>query len=171
MGKDNFADADRFVFRALDATGDGTGATTANGDYSLSAQDFKITAPSAYRYEVERLIVSVYDTAGMQAQEYGNLGAELTNGIEILVLNASDETILDVTDGRPIVRNSDWGARCYDVDVKSWGSGNEMLVARWTLAKAGAGLLLKQGQSLAVRLNDNFTGLIGHTFEVQGLIV
>lgn len=165
------ADPDRFIYRRLDAVGDGTGTKSAVGDYSLAAQDFKITAPSAHQYEISRMIVSVEDTAGFQAAEYGNLGAALTNGISVLVTDAADATIIDLTDGAPVKTNAQWSSLCYDADLKTWGSGNELLAVRWTFAKAGAPIRLKPGQSLVARLNDDFTGLVGHTFEVQGLIV
>ena len=165
------AEPSRFIYRRLDTVGDGTGAKSAIGDYSLAAQDFKITAPPAYQYEVARMIVSIEDTAGFQAAEYGNLGAALTNGVSVLVTNSSGDTILDLTDGAPVKSNAQWSSLCYDADLKTWGAGNELLAVRWTFTKAGEPILLKPGQSLVVRLNDDFSGLIGHVFEVQGLIV
>ncbi len=105
----------------------------------------------------------------MQAEEYGNLGAALTNGITVR-LQDSGGTVLDLTDGLPVKTNAGWGQLCYDVDLKSWGAGNELLLVRWTFERAGQPLRLEGEDSgrLEVVLNDDFTGLLAHTFQVQG---
>jgi hypothetical protein len=156
------------IFRYLDTNGDGTGTKNANGDYSSAAERFLITPPVGQTYFLNRMIIQVYDTTGMQAQEYGSLTSELSNGIYLRVRDPSDAVKLDLTDGIPIVKNSDWGGLCYDVDVKTWGSGNEALVVRWTFANAGNPLVLPSGWSLNVELNDNLDGLIEHLFIIQG---
>lgn len=157
------------LFRYLDTVGDGNGTKNANGNYSVTSDDFKITPPAGERYAISRMIVEVEDTSGMQAEEYGNLGAALTNGIQVLVVDDGDTTILDLTDGEAIKTNAGWGSHCYDVALKSWGAGDELLLARWTFARTGSRLLLESGYSLLVRLNDDFTGLVGHYFFVNGI--
>lgn len=167
----------RPFFRYLDATGDGSGNKNFNGDYSLGQEiayfnGFRNdTNDLSETCEVHRMIISYEDTAGMQAEEYGNLAAALTNGIEIKLID-DDGTIIDLTDGIPIKTNAQWGQLCYDVDVKSWGSGNELLVARWTFSKAGGPLTVNPSKNvqLAVYLDDNFTGLLSHYFMVQGIV-
>ena len=84
---------DKMIFRACDTVGDGSGTTNAVGDYSSAADDFKITAQAGERLKIERMLVSYEDTSGMQAQEYGNLGSALTNGIEVLVTDGAGATI------------------------------------------------------------------------------
>jgi hypothetical protein len=158
----------KMISRYLDTVGDGSGTKNANGDYSESEEIFFITPSAGSTYDIARMIVSVYDTTGMQAQEYGNLATALDPGIVVRVSN-SEGVINDLTDGVPITTNSGWGALCYDVDVKSWGSGNELLVVRWTFAKSGVDIHLSLNEKLEVVLNDDFQGLLSHQFMVQGV--
>jgi hypothetical protein len=58
---------------------------------------------------------------------------------------------------------------CYDASVKNWGAGNEMLLVRWTFAKAGQdGINVSDGESLSVFMSDDLSGLLRHSFMFQG---
>lgn len=150
--------------RYLDTNGDGTGTKNANGNYSVTPEQFYIDGPCT----LTRMIVMIEDTAGMQAEEYGNLGVALTNGVTITIDRSGlDNNAVNLTDGLPIKTNAEWGRLCYDVDVKSWGAGDEVFLARWTFANAEP-IKLGDGDRLEVTLNDDFTGLIEHYFKVQG---
>ncbi len=157
------------LYRYLDTNGNGTGTKQATGNYATVSDIFYIQPPAAVDYFITRLVIGVEDTTGMQAEEYGNLGAALTNGITVR-LQDSGGTVLDLTDGLPVKTNAGWGQLCYDVDLKSWGAGNELLLVRWTFERAGQPLRLEGEDSgrLEVVLNDDFTGLLAHTFQVQG---
>lgn len=157
------------LVRILDTNGDGTGTTNANGNYASAADDFYIKPPVGTRYEIDRLIVFIQDTGAFDAELYGN-GAILTNGISLLQLNFDGTTRVDLTGGLSIKSNADWGRLCYDVDVKTWGTGDEVLLARFTFSKFGGPLTLDgdAGQSLVVRLNDNLSALVYHYFTVEG---
>ena len=159
--------------RYLDINGDGTGTKEAVGNYSAGVEEFYIEPAATVSYRVHRLIISLEDTTGMQADEYGNLAAALTNGVSIQEKDGSG-VITDFTDSLPIKTNAGWGALCYDVDVKSWGQTptNEFLLARFSFDKFGEGLWLtgELGEYLTVVLNDDFTGLISHKFLAQGTI-
>lgn len=165
--------AEGLIVRALDTDGDGGGTKNANGDYSSAAEIFFIQPPSGVSYNIARMIISVEDTNGMQAEEYGNLGVALSNGIQVRVQDDTG-TVLDLTDALVVTANAHWGRLCYDVDIKTWGAGNEILIARWTFARFGVDGLLLRGsynERLEVVLNDNLTGLIAHYFFVNGYIV
>jgi len=141
--------------------------TSANGNYSAAGDDeffYQATEASS----IHRLIVSAYDTAGMQAQEYGNIGAALGEGILVYHKGVAGDTIVDLTGGVPITTNAEWGALCYDVDVKTWGSGNELLVVRWTFANTGVPLILEKGERISVLVRDDLTGLLEQRFLIQG---
>jgi len=163
---------DKHLVRVLDTNGDGTGTKEATGTYAVDT-DFYIE-PLADEtnliYRLERLIVTVKDTTGMDADKYGN-GITLTNGIYVLVED-SEGLLYSLTDpDKPILTNGDWSHYCYDADVKTWGTGNEHLVVRWTFRKHGDSVNLRswRGEKLVVRLKDTFTGLLDHTFTVEGL--
>jgi len=162
---------ERAIFRYLDTNGDGTGTKQAIGNYAGAAEEFKIMPPDNQIYSLNRMIVLVEDTANMQAEEYGNLGVALTVGIVVqLVRNGTP--VVDLTDGFPIKTNAQWARLCYDADIKTWGAGDELLAARWTFGNSGKPFLLRGGfaEELIVTVADNMTGLIDHTFAVQGFI-
>lgn len=153
--------------RFLDTDGDGTGTKTAVGDYSGGSLDIFYIAPAAGEvFVIERMMISYEDTTGMQAQEYGNTGGALSVGIVVRISN-DDGVVEDLTDGVTIKDNGEWGRYCYDVQLVSWGSGNEKILARWTFARHGRPIVLN-GDKLEVVLNDDFQGLLDHYFLVQG---
>ncbi|MHC4316827.1 MAG: hypothetical protein ACYSW3_30670 [Planctomycetota bacterium] len=161
----------KLISRVLDTVGDGSGTTDAIGNYAGgSIEDFMIKPASDEVFVLTRMLIQVVDTTGMDADKYGN-NITLTNGIHVLVTDGVGSTIMELTDpNNPIIANGDWGAFCYDVDVKTWGTGNNHLLARWTFAKSGEDVYLRghRGEQLVVRLNDDFSGLIHHHFVVQG---
>lgn len=166
-----FYSSNRLLSRFADTNGDGTGTKNANGNYSVTADIFYIQPPIGTVYRIERMLVSYEDTAGMIATEYGNTSAALSNGVVIRVQDDSG-TITDLTDGSPVKTNAAWATMCFDADVKTWGSGNEVFVSRWTFARSGAAVVLDGGlnQRLEIVLNDDMTGLISHSFLFQGNI-
>lgn len=154
--------------RYLDTVGDGTGTKQATGDYSVTPQDFKIVGERYIMKRIHRLIVAIEDTNGSTVQEYGNLGAALTNGITLTYTRNGDS--IDLTDGLPIKSNGDWGRLCYDVAHQDWGAGNEVILVRFSFDKFyDRGLILDTPNcSLVANCNDNLTGLVSHLFMVQG---
>lgn len=155
------------ISRQMDTNGDGSGTINANGNYAVPTRFYIQPAAGRVIY-VARIIVTIEDTSGFQAEEYGNLGAALTNGI---TLQRSINGVLD-TNFTPVSvkTNAQWGSYCYDVDLKTWGTGNEFLLVRWTLERSGVGVVLDGNnlESLDIIVNDNLTGLITHHFVVQG---
>lgn len=158
------------IYRFLDKNGDGSGDQNAAEDYSVTPQEFYFQ-PTTH-VDLHRLIIHIEDTSGMQAQEYGNLGAALANGYTVKIIDDDGTTeLMDLCNGILITTNANLGRTCYDVDVKTWGAGNEVLQCRWTFAKAGQPLRLNQGQRISITFNDDLSGLIEHYFMVQGYAV
>ena len=159
--------------RTLDTNGDGTGTKNANGNYSVTEDIFYIQPATNQTFDLQRIIVCIEDTNGMQAEEYGNLGSALSNGVTIRLQDDSG-TLLDLTDGIPITTNASWGMRCYDADVKSWGAGDEILLVRWTFTSHFGHPLRLNGsknERLEIVLNDDLSGLVAHYFAIGGAIV
>ena len=159
--------------RHLDTVGDGSGTKNAVGNYAITSQDFIIAPSSEQIFSVARMLITLEDTSGMQAEEYGNLGAALTNGICIAEYDSAG-LVSKLCDDVPVKTNAGWARLCYDANVLSWGTTptDELLTVRWTFSKFGAPLVLRgdEGGKLVVTLNDSFTGLISHYFMVQGFI-
>ena len=158
-------------FRMLDVDGDGTGNTQANGNYSVTPEIFYIQPAAGEILRISRMIISYTDAGGMTNNEYGNIGAALTNGVIVRKQNNSG-TLNLITGTLPVKINSDWGAHCYDFKVLQYGAGNDLALARWTFKESGAPIRLvgDNNERLEVLLNDNFTGLETHCFKVDYVI-
>lgn len=157
------------IYRFLDTTGDGTGTKNANVDGSSTAVLFKYTPETKDRTNIHRMIVHIEDTAPFSADEYGNLGAALTNGILVQIRKqADDAVVLDLCDSVPVKTNSQWSRMCYDSSTDSYGSGNDNVKVRWTFTKSGNPLYIQDDEYFCVIVQDNLTGLVEHYFMVQG---
>ncbi len=157
------------IYRLLDTNGDGTGTKNAIGDYSASPTEFFIENTDVEDGIIlERMLIELQDGTGMRAGHYGTLGAALTNGWEPVIKDDQDSVILRLGDNVPIKTNAGIGRVCYDVDVKSWGAGDDVLVARWTFGRTGQPLFLPVGFKLSITFNDDLSGLVSHYFTVQG---
>ena len=157
------------IYRFLDTAGDGTGIKDASGDYSITPTEFYFQPTVNSR--LHRIIMHVQDASGGSAEEYGNLGAPLSNGYKLLLISDEDEEILDLCDGIPIKSNGGFGRYCYDVRPETSGAGDEFWGVRWTFAKSGDSLYVPAGWRLSITLSDDFSGLVDHTFMVQGKTV
>ena len=156
--------------RILDTNGDGTGTKNANIDGSVTPVLFSIAPPATGVIVIHRLLVTITDNALVTAEKYGGV-AMLTNGISIGLFDPSDDSLqTDYLDGIPIQSNCDWGRVCYDVDLRTWGTGNSFIQVRWTLSKSGTNLILRSSDDyhFGVLISDDITGLIQHYFGVQG---
>jgi hypothetical protein len=157
------------IYRLLDTNGDGTGTKNANGNYSSVAEEFYIENTDVEDgMIIERMLITLQDGVGMRAAYYGNLGGPLTNGWEPVVKDDTDSVILRLGDNLPIKTNAGIGRVCYDVDIKTWGAGDDVLVARWTFGRSGQPLFLPLGYKLAITFSDDLSGLVNHYFTVQG---
>lgn len=159
-----------YFSRFLDTVGDGSGDKDAIGDYSAAATDFLIAPQEPDEtIKVARVIVQIADTGTVDAGSYGN-GIALTNGIRLLLLDGANIQT-DYMDGFPVLTNGTWARVSYDVAATAFGAGENYVSVRWTFTKGGSAITLRQGQSLAMRLNDDFSNLNSHTFCVQGLTI
>ncbi len=157
--------------RFLDTNGDGTGTKNALGDYGSSSQIFRIKPGAGVVYRINRIIIHLDDVGSITSGGYGAMSA-LTNGVKISILNTSDADIVDLTDGVPVKANGDFAAYCHDLSLQDFGGGVNMFTVRWTFGNHGTFVRLDgdAGESLAVTLNDSFTGLVEHRFMAQGYI-
>ena len=139
------------------------------GNYSGAEEHFKITCKEgSQKLHIYRLIIYLEDVGAFKSDRYG-VDLVLTNGIHVRTHNGGDTVHADLTAADPIMTNAQWGALCYDVSLDTFGTGNNgSLTVRWTLANAGAPVTLSAGEYLAVDLEDDYTGLVKHTFMAQG---
>lgn len=166
---EKFDKGGRLFTRFLDTNGDGTGTRDAITDYSSAVTDFFVQPAANEFMAITRMIVEIVDSA-FSAAGYGALAA-LTNGIEVLFEdNRQTPAEYSLTEEK-IKSVSNWGSYCYDTGRDAYGAGDETMHIRWTFEKAGIVPVLEgsQNDKCIVRVNDNFTGLVEHRFQVQGI--
>lgn len=137
-----------------------------NVNGSVTAVNFKYTATDTVL--IERVLFYMID-AGIGYGEFGGLGSELTNGLEVKVFNASGVVLVDFMDGLTIKGNSDFAALAGSDVTAADTVGTDCLPVRWTISKCGAPLILSVGEYLNVKVQDNLTGLTKFRAMVQGL--
>lgn len=155
-------------FRYLDTNGDGTGTKNANGDYSITAEEFYTQPPPGEVFYLTRLIVSIEDSGALNAGGYGG-GAALSNGITI-TKEENGTPVIDLVDGIPIDHNGAWGRYAFDTEPVDFGTGNKFFHVRWTFERTGTLIVLSGNEleRLVVGLSDDLSGLASHYFQIQG---
>lgn len=155
-------------FRFLDTVGDGSGTKSAIGNYAGGVQKFRLNPGVGEILHLTRLIVTVTDAGPLDADAYGK-AIVLTNGIQIYKYEGSDK-VINLTDNVPVKTNGHWASFCYDVSALEFGTGSDVLQVRWSFDKTGTLIQLADVQSeyFSVELHDDFSGLVDHTFQVQG---
>lgn len=160
------------IYRFCDTSGDGTGRRHATGNYStytgVADTEFKFSPAVGELARIERMLVMIRDTGTLDTDFYG-VDIVLTGGIQVGIKDTNG-TLLDLLDGQVIMTNLHWGRQCFDAVRRSWGSGDEFVAVRWSFFKSGFPLRIKgdEGEYFAITLNDNLSGLVDHTFLLQG---
>lgn len=165
MSVGDFKDASKAVYRFL--TDDGLVVDGTNHNMAVDG-----TTPVPYYYKaavpavIERCIVHVRDGGVWTEVKFGSL-ASLTNGVTLGV-HRNGVVILDLFGGITMQENQDWNHVCYDVDIRSVGSGESYLGARYTFAKSGQPVLLRKNDSLVATVSDNLAALTDFHIMIQG---
>lgn len=140
----------------------------ANVDGSGTPVDFLLRNTTSKTMEFHRMVVQCLDGANPSADNFGDLGAPLGNGIRILLLDDSDVIQQDITDGEPIKFNAQWAGLCFDVQLSGFGSGDDAINSRFTFANSGAPVMVPVGWAFAVRIQDDLQQITRLTFNCQG---
>jgi len=157
-----------YFTRFLTTNGDGTGTVNANLDFSGAPVDFFIQPAVNETLIINQATVHIADTGPVDAGFYGN-GIVLANGIEIL-LTQGPIVLLDITASFKIFTNGDWAQYAFEANTTDFGAGINYVHVLFTFAGITAKPRIFQNQQLRIRLNDDFTGLVTHSFLVQGAV-
>jgi len=161
----------RYVYRFLDVVGDGSGVLDLARDHSTTEEFYQVDPPDQGFFAIHQLLIQIRSSGMMAGDRYGDQ-PELTNGITVATIDLNDNIIVDLTDGQPIKSNGDWAGQAYDATHLEYGAGSpsadQFLRIRWSFADAGQPIYITQGERFAVKLDDDFSGLIAHSAQVQG---
>lgn len=147
-------------FRYLDTAGNGTGTKIATGTYTSTR--FYLQPPTANVYAVQRLIVSIEDSAVITPSLYGSV--TITNGV--VIRRVSGSTVITLTDGVTLSNNLGWRRLCDVEQTNITGVTNQLqAVCDFSIPIRLNG---DQSERLEVLLQDDFSGLDGHYFVAEG---
>lgn len=155
-------------FKFLDTVGDGSGSKSGVVDGSSTPVILRLNGTHTDLY-INRMLVHIRCArVGFSADNYGDI-ENLTPGVQVSIFDKETGlTIQDLCDGMCPKNNAEWGQLCYDQDPVDYGNGDRFVNVRWTFAKAGKPLVIKENQYIGVVLAANFGGLIAHTYMVNG---
>lgn len=152
----------------LTANGLGTGNHNLNGNYT-SPTEFLYTSTS--RYEIYSVLVSISDGSSFNQTDYGAIIGGLTNGIKFFVKVGEVYIPLLGTGEYPIKTNYEWLSISPETELTSFAGLAQTLSINFNIINQyGKPLSLGIGQSFVVRLNDNLSGLVNHTFGLRGIL-
>jgi len=165
----------RNIFRYLTDDGlaaDGTNQVVTSDGSSIAVPYYAGPASGKY-WHLERMIIYIEDGAsGPKITEYG-ANVALTNGLRLCITRGGPSGVitLDLMDGSTAKANSDWASFCYDVRLSQPGSGNSVVVARWTFGHSGESIILSgDREDKIVLLNqDQLNVLVDHRFHIHGV--
>ena len=155
--------------RFLDTNGDGTGTVNAIGNYAAAADDFYIEPGAAEHYHISQLSIAIEDNANFRAEFYDAVSA-VANGVQVIRKQNAVETVMTLV---PVTNQGRWGIYADRYNDITYGSGNNFVIFHWEFSNANVDLVLDgaTNDQLIVRLNDDFSNLVSHYFNVQGHVM
>ena len=152
---------------------DGDGSTIqATGDYSGQTAKFSYTTDPDRIFVISAINVILSDNGTIDSGGYGN-GDPLANGI-IFKLGFPDGLELPLNTDLPIKTNTDWLYYSNDINIYNFGTGTQYMKVNGDNSSSGyyiidgSGLTPWSADKIIVELNDNFTNLVGHVFQISG---
>src|SRR5574337_88910 len=151
----------------LTTAGDGTGVYNHNVDYSATPTDIKYTTNSVY--DIYSLVIVISDHANFNQTDYGAIAGGLTNGVKVFI-KPSGLAEIPLLSGVAFKQNFEWLQITEHTQLSSFaGLAQTLMVGFNIFEDYGKPINMNVGDTFIVRLNDNFTGLVGHTFGLRGI--
>jgi len=156
------------VQKFLTTNGDGTGSINATLNHSATPADYYYLVPG--RYDIYSLLIAVSDDATFNQSDYGGIVSGLTNGIKMFVYNASMNAEIPLLSGVAIKKNFEWFQLTTNTGLTQFSGTPQTLRINFDIRQDyGMPICLSTGDKFIVRLNDNFTSLVGQTFGLRGI--
>ena len=120
-------------------------------DGSVTEQVFSVTPPTGEVWRIARWSLFVSDSGTFDTGNWGN-GITLTNGL-MPKLNGVDLLDFPITSTAVLASVGD------AIEHYTFGTGNEMVVAKWDFKEAGQYIRLTDTDTLSLVVRDDLTGL------------
>ena len=151
-----------------------SGSISPIGDFSVTPDDFFYEIPSGKTFLLKTLVIYIEDgNNSFQSGDYGGISA-LTNGIDILIsIDGVESSILA---GVFIKKNTDFSKHGSPLVPLTFGTGNESGMSKVNIVELAGVMIPLNGDNttpdrIIVRVNDDFSGLIDHSFKVLGPLI
>ena len=161
-----------WLSRFLDITGDSTGSTEQAINAAAAPVYFKYTVPLGFKMYVYSLLVALEDEGNFVSPAYGG-GVVLTNGIELGRMD-TDGNFISATQQVKILKNTDWMRYTHEfqiVSFKTGGAGSSILSSNYSFEDDGIPVQIFAGESFAVKINDDLTGLTSQKMRIGAVVV
>lgn len=151
----------------MTASGDGQGAYNLNGNYSASPTDFYYQATSTYY--VQTLLISISDSTKFLQNDYGGMASGIvTNGVKLFI-KPNGLTEIPLLSSVAFKYNYEWlQVTPHTILTQFDGLPQTLSINFDIVADYGMPITMNIGDRFIIRLNDDFTGLIDHTFGLRG---
>lgn len=152
---------------------EGVNEIEAIGNYVSNEEFFRITLGETEQAEIHSVTILLSGNGQITLTDYGFLNIPLSGGVRIAKADAAgNRTFLGISAGAAIKSNLDWhrvGSRVVPTDYVS--AANLLQVTLPVKELTGVALQLNPKESVGFVLEDDFTGMLGHSFSLQGTIV
>lgn len=151
----------------LTTAGNGTGVYNHNVNYSATPTDISYVATSVY--DMQTFIVVISDNATFNQLDYGAISGGLTNGVKVFIKPAGLAEI-PLLSGVAFKQNYEWFQITERVNLSSFAGLSQTLTIAFDITNDyGKPINMNAGDTFIVRLNDDFSTLVGHTFGIRGI--
>jgi len=142
------------------------------GDYSGGVTEFSYTnVSSTQTLFINNILVKVLDEGQFLLSDYGSIGAELTNGINIYYTTDSGATknyIVGTTNN--IKNNSDFFNYTNDINLKNSSVGDSIIGVNFNFFKNYTAIKLTQDESIVIEVNDDFSNITSQVSQITGYL-
>ena len=157
------------LLRDMTLDGSPAGNPNANVDGSVTPVKFYITPSANQDIEVVQVGIEVSDSGNPGLDDYGNIAGPLLNGIQFFV----EVDGVEVNVFNPLTSNREL-INLGPVVERAAFSGSTVVnlysFNAWQHAKSGLMIRGDRNEKFGVKINDNLSSLIAHTFVVKGNI-
>ena len=152
----------------LTQSGDGLGTFNHIGNYSAANTDMHYLATTPF--DIHTILINITDTPNFTHNDYGSLTVgTIVNGVKLIYYNKAANYERELLSGYAFTQNHQWLQITPDVKLTTFAGNVQSLVITFDMVREyGTPFTLAIGDKFIVRLHDNFTGLIDHTFGIRG---
>ena len=154
----------------LTLAGDGllSGTYNAVGNYATPTDFYYLTTT---QYDIHSILITVTDNVTFNYNDYGGIPVgTVVNGVKFFVYNAASNTEIPLLGGKAFKYNYEWFEITANTGVTTFSGTPQTLRIVFDMeGDYGQNFRLNPGDKFIIRLNDNFSTLVGHTFGLRGI--